>query len=65
MATPARRGDWLRTYRGLTVITYSQFIRSFLETAERSTTMRPPATKEGRVDARMQRARRGRPEFNP
>ena len=29
MATPARRGGWLRTFRGLTVITYPQFIRSF------------------------------------
>jgi hypothetical protein len=65
MATPARRGDWLRTFRGLTMITYPQFIRSFLETVERSGATWPLTTKEGRVDARMQRAPRRQPEINP
>jgi hypothetical protein len=36
MATPAPRGDWLRTFRGLTVITHPQFIRWFLGTVARS-----------------------------
>ena len=62
MATPARRGDWLRTFRGLTVITHPQFIRSF---PERSRATWPSTTQERRVDACLQRAPRQRLEFNP
>jgi hypothetical protein len=65
MATPARRGDWLRTYRGPTVITHPLFIRLFLGTVGRSRATRPQTTKEGRGDARMQPALRRRPEFDP
>ena len=62
MATPARRGDWSRTYRGMTVITHPQLIWSF---AERSRATRASTTQECRVHACMQRARRRRLEFNP
>ena len=65
MATLARRGAWLRTFRDLTVITHPQVIRSFLGTLERSRATRPLATKEDRVEARMPPAARRRLEFNP
>jgi hypothetical protein len=47
------------------VITDPQFIRSFLETMERSRATRPLTTQEGRADARMLRVPRRRPEFDP
>ena len=62
MATPARRGGWSRTCRGLTMITHQHFIRSF---AGRFRATSPSATQDGRVDAGLQRAPRQRPEFNP
>ncbi len=65
MATPARRGDWSRTFRGLTVITHPQFIRSFFGTLKRSGAMLPLTTQECRVDACMQRVPRQRLEFDP